>query len=234
MIDQQSRPPRVNGGAQPTVERDPAAFRGTAGVLRDVCIRYEEGDVVMVGNAAQILVEPLQHLAAELSACGGDVSLLAHDDGTPAGLMLVRCGVLTSVQPVGFRDFKEQLLPELAARGADVRVVRRGRATGVPVRTLDGYIAGLRAYHRLHAGRSALGSPLQEDWRPTFAVVEDRDNVDPSATIHDSVVLAGGRVERNAVVVRSVVCPGGIVRNGTTVADAIIGRNRERSARGNA
>jgi hypothetical protein len=232
MLDQKSPLPCTAPGAgdwaRVSIERDPAAFRGTGGVLRDICLGYEHDDVVLVANAGQILVEPLPRLARELSDAGGDVALIAHRDGTPGGLMLVRCGVLAAVRPVGFLDFKEQVLPELALRGHEIRIVRRGRATGVPVRTRDGYIAALRAYHRLQAGRSALSDPLQEDWRPTFAVVEERASVDADATVHDSVVMSGGRVERGAVVVRSVVCPGGVARAGSTVADVVIAGHRER------
>jgi hypothetical protein len=233
MIDDKSRAPVSDSNSsllQMSVERDPAPFRGTGGVLRDVCSEYDPDDVVLVANAGQILIEPLERLAQELSAAGGDVALLTHGDGTPSGLMLVRCGVLNSLRRVGFLDFKEQVLPELGARGEQVRIIRRPRATGVPVRTLDGYIAGLRSYHREQV-RPSLNENLQEEWRPAFSIVEEGAQVDPDATIHDSVVLAGGRVQCGAVVVRSVVCPGGVVRAGATVADMIIAGPRDRSSR---
>jgi hypothetical protein len=232
MIDQNSCEPLAGGPvgrSRAVVERDAAAFRGTGGVLRDICEVYQEDDVVLVANGGQILVEPLDRLAQELSDAGGDVSLLAHSDGTPVGLMMVRCGVLRAVRQNGFMDFKEQVLPLLAERGDEVRVVRRNRATGVALRTLDGYIGALRAAARIGEGRPALDDPLDEDWRPTFSILEDGATVHPEATIHDSVVLSGATVERGAVVVRSVVCPGGIVRGGSTVADAIVG-GRDRTA----
>jgi hypothetical protein len=235
MIDERSREPSVGaafGRTRAQVERDPAAFRGTGGVLRDVCADYGDDDVVLVANGGQILAEPLHKLAQELSDAGGDVSLLAHGDGTPVGLMLVRCGILRAVRPNGFMDLKEQVLPRLAEGDNDIRVVRRVRATGLALRTLDGYISALRAAKRMSDGRPPLEDPLEEDWRPTFSIVEDGATVHPAATIHDSVVLAGATVERNAVVVRSVVCPDGIVRGGATVADAIVGGHRERKAGG--
>jgi hypothetical protein len=233
MIDQHSRAPGVNtpgGRTRLSVERDAAAFRGTGGVLRDVCVNFEDDDVVLVANGGQILLEPLHSLTQELSAAGGDVSLLAHSDGTPVGLMLVRCGVLRQVRANGFMDFKEQVLPRLAERGDDIQVVRRARATGVALRTLDGYLAAVRAAERMSQGNAVADDPFEEDWRPTFSIVEDGAQVDASATIHDSVVLAGGTVGRDAVVVRSVVCPDGVVKAGATVADMIVARHRERLA----
>lgn len=235
MIDQKSqtpKAPRQSSCIITSVERDPAPFRGTGGVLRDICRSYDSDDVVLVANAAQILTEPVTSLAKELSAAGGDVALMAHRDGTPAGMMLVRCGVLEAVRPLGFMDFKEQVLPQLAARGDHIRIVRRAHATGIAVRTLDGYIGALRTWHQLCAGRATLDDPLQEDWRPTFELVEDGASVAPSATVHDSVVLSGGVVEEGAVVVRSVVCPGGIVKRNSTVADMIVAPPRIRRTKG--
>lgn len=214
-----------------SVERDAAEFRGTGGILRDLALHYAPDDLLLVGNAAQILVEPLTSLASDLLATRASVGLIGHQDGTPGGLFLVKRSVLTAAGDVGFLDFKEQFLPRLAAAGHDVRVVGREHASGLPVRTLDGYLGGLLAYYRLKAGRPAAGDPFAEDWSPTYAIVEPGAHVDPAATVHDSVVLAGGRLERGAVAVRSVIGPEGFVRAGQTIAGQIIGVSRERTVR---
>jgi hypothetical protein len=214
------------------VERDPAEFRGTGGILHDLARSYQADDLMLVANAAQVLVEPLPDLASSLveaHAAGAAVSVIGHRDGTPGGLFLVRCSVLRSAPEVGFLDFKEQFLPRLAAAGQDIRVIQRPSATGLPVRNLDGYIAALKVYHRLSSAGAAISDPFAEDWSPTFAVCEAGAAVDRSATIHDSVVLSGGRVERGAVVVRCVVAPGGVVSAGETIADRVVG-GRERIA----
>lgn len=221
--------PEASSRAPMQVERDPREFRGTGGILRDLCESYDGDDLILVANAAQILIEPLPRLAADLVAARAVVSLIGHRDGTPGGLFLVRCSALQSAGGVGFLDFKEQLLPRLAAARNDVRVIHRPTATGLPVRTLDGYISGLRSYHRMKNGKSAMVDPFSEDWSPTFAVRDPGAVIDPSANIHDSVVLAGARVERGAVVVRSVVGPGGVIRAGQTVADRVISTPRERA-----
>ena len=46
--------------------------------------------------------------------------------------------------------------------------------------------------------------------------------VDPRAHVHDSVVLKGGTVEAGAVVVRSIVCPGGVVKKDRHSVDQLI------------
>lgn len=213
-----------------SVERDAAEFRGTGGILRDLAADYGPGDLLLVANAAQILIEPLSSLAADLMSPNASVSLIGHRDGTPGGLFLVRCSALTTAGNVGFLDFKEQFLPRLAGAGHDVRVVAREHASGLPVRTLDGYLAGLRAYYRLRAGRTTAAGAFAEDWSPTFSLVEPGARVASGATVHDSVVLSGGSVEEGAVVVRSVVSPGGLVQRGQTIAGRIVA-SRDRAAR---
>lgn len=222
LIDAQALEPGTRSGRPQgglVVERDRAELRGTGGILRDACEAYADEDFVLVANAHQLLLEPLAGLARDLAAPRADVTLAAHDDGAPVGMMLVRAGVTRSIRDRGFVDFKEQVLPRLAA---DVRVVARPRATAVAVRTLDGYIDALRAHHRRVAGLSALPDEFLEDWVSTFSVIEPGAAVDPSARIHDAVVLAGARVEPGAVVVRSLVPGGARVRSGQTTSDEIV------------
>ncbi len=210
-----------------TVERDAREFRGTGGLLRDLAISYAADDLLLVANAGQVLVEPLPSLAANLFSAGGSVSFLGHRDGTPCGLFLVRCDVLASIRDVGFLDFKEQVLPKLGAAGHQVQPVIRDAATALPIRSLDGYLSALRAVARLRAGLARDMDPYGEDWSPTFAIIEPEAQVDRSSTIHDSVVLNGAKVERGAVVVRSVLGPTAVVHAGDTVADAALGISRD-------
>jgi hypothetical protein len=234
LIDRSSQEPTIGPPRdlpRVVVERDAAEFRGTGGLLRDVAMGFAPSDWLLVATAAQIPIAPLTSITPALMANGASVSLIAHSDGTPGGLCLVRCAVLREAAGIGFLDFKEQLLPRLAAAGHDIRVIQHRTAVALPVRTLDGYIAGLRTYHRVRAGGSARPDALAEDWSPTFAIVEHGALVDTSATIHDSVVLRGARVQRGAVVVRSVIGPGGVVRSGQTIADQVIGTPASRQGR---
>ena len=77
---------------------------------------------------------------------------------------------------------------------------------------------------RLGHARPTLSDPLAEDWLPAFAIVEDAFTVDPRSHVHDSVVLRGGVVEPGAVVVRSLVCPGGVVRRDRSAVDQFVRR----------
>ena len=135
--------------------------------------------------------------------------------------MLVRCAALRGVKPVGFVDMKEQALPQIA-RSHRVSVLECAAPTGAPCRFPDQYVRAVRVLARLRAGHDHSADPFAEDWQRTFALVEEQAQVDSTATIHDSIVLAGGRVERDAVVVRSVVCPGGVVKRGGQALDSFV------------
>jgi mannose-1-phosphate guanylyltransferase len=124
------------------------------------------------------------------------------------------------IPSIGYVDLKEQALP-LIARKHRVQVIPRARPLALPLRTRADYIRALRWYHRSPRVEPTT-DPFEEDWRPVFALCEQGADVDPSARLHDSVVLAGGRVERGAMVVRSVVCAGGVVERNQTVVDRVV------------
>jgi len=222
MIDKAApQPLAVASGDGLEIERDPFDFRGTGGVLRDLASQYSADDYLLVANAAQILCEPLADLASNLATMGGDVSIISHLDGTPSGLMLVRCGALKSIPQEGFVDMKEQALPAIA-REHRVTVLHRRHPSAVPVRTLADYIAALRQHHQLRAGMTTSISPFAETWEPAFSIVEAGATVDPTAKVHDSVVLRGGRAEAGSVAVQSIVCPGGILQRREVQIDTLI------------
>ncbi len=228
MVDQQSLEPRSADARYNRVfrvERDLSQYRGTGGVLHDISDSYQDDDLILVVNAAQVLLDPLPLVLTTLQRKRGDVSIISHDDGTPSGIMLVRCKTLRLLPAQGFVDMKEQGLPLIAGK-YDVRVVKRRRPTGLPIRSLEGYIQGLHYYHRRLSGKAATSDPLEEDWTSVFSVIEPGATVESPVSIHDSVVLAGGTVEPGAVLVRSVVCPGAIVRRDRVVVDQIITQDR--------
>ena len=210
--------PGANGQSHPCCvkfDHDPSEWRGTGGVLRDISTAYAPDDLLVVANAAQFLLRPLADLVAELEALRADLAVLAHRDGTPSTLMLVRCGCLKALPELGFIDMKEQAIPLLAA-AHDVRVVCAGRPMTLGLRTAQTYLAGLRALHA--AGHGGKG----EDWRSAFAIIEEGAVVDARARLHDSVVLRGGRVGEGAVLVRSVVCGGGTVPRNAVIVDKVV------------
>ncbi|MEE9403492.1 MAG: hypothetical protein V3V20_01250 [Algisphaera sp.] len=223
MVDQASMEDTsslAHGPLKLSVEADPLDFRGTGGLLSDIARGYDDEDLLLVGHASQLLFEPLATLIAAIASSGDDVSMVCSRDGTPSGLMLIRCGCLRAINRVGYIDLNEQAMPEIAAEH-DVRIVRYERPVTRSLRTLGGYVHALRRYHRAHQAPSTVAV---EDWESAFGVVEAGAQVDPSVILHDSVVLEGGRVEAGAVLVRSIVCAGAVVRARASVSDTVLGR----------
>ena len=182
-------------------------------MLRDIAGDYEPDDLILVLNAARIPLSSLLDQVRGLDGNDGAVRIVAQSDGTPTGMMLVRCGALRLVPEVGFVDMKEQALPTIAEE-MPVVVIHHDRPVGESIRSLGGYVAALRAYHRHVRDEAAENDAFTEAWKPAFSIIEEGAQVDPSARVHDSVVLRGGVVLPGATLVRSVVCPGGRVTKG--------------------
>jgi len=224
MVDQASiepEQPETQGAVKVIVERDLSQYRGTGGLLRDLSAEYDDNDVLVVANAAQALLSPLNELVRMMAELNGDVCLISHADGTPSGLMLIRCRALRKVSQSGYVDMKEQALPAIA-KDFKVNHVYQTTATGLPIRTLEEYVAALQRRYRLSLGKPLPNDPFAEDRRPTFAIVEKGAEIHRDARVHDSVVLKGAVVEEGAVVVRSIVCPGGTLAAGETVVDSLV------------
>ncbi|MEM6457929.1 MAG: hypothetical protein AAF710_00900 [Planctomycetota bacterium] len=209
-----------HGPVSLSIETDPSDFRGAGGLLSDIAQSYDDDDYLLVIHASQLLFEPLVDLASSLAELEADVGLVCNPQGTPSGLMLIRCGCLREVSPVGFVDLNEQVLPAIA-REHDVRVVRSDQPTTRSLRTLGSYLETLR---ELNLQPSHGTAAPRQDWEKTFGIVEAGAQVHPNAIIHDSVVLDGARVEADAVVVRSLVCPGSVVPARRHEIDAVVCR----------
>jgi N-acetylglucosaminyldiphosphoundecaprenol N-acetyl-beta-D-mannosaminyltransferase len=214
------------------VEQDRSEYRGTGGVLAELAEEYAADDLVLVANAAQIMLEPLTAIATALDRCQGEVGLVAHEDGTPSSVMLLNGAALRLIPCGGFVDMKEQAMPMIASR-MEVGVVHKRHPTALPIRTLEDYIAALRQHHGRLEGKRPSTDPLAEGWRPIFSVVEPGAVVDPLARLHDSVVLRDGRVEAGAVLVRSIVCGGGTLRKDHPAVDQFITSDKTGSRRRN-
>jgi hypothetical protein len=231
----------IAAGADPMFrcEYDPVELRGTGGVLRDIATEYPDHAYLLAVSAAQILFEPLDQVIAALRRPEADVSFFVHDDGTPAGVTLVRSRCLRCLPEIGFVDFKEQALPRIAASHS-VAAIRCERKVAASVRTAEQYIRALRQFH--HCGKQSTEderprkqAPFAEDWSPAFQVIEDGAIIETGARVHDSVVLSGARVGAGALLVRSVVGPGAIVRHGAVVIDQLVGNgNANASKKGRA
>jgi hypothetical protein len=203
------------------VERDQSSFRGTGGLIADLLQDYQDDDLVLVGNAHQVLLDPLWAIAAALDHKTGDFTLISHRDGTASGLMLLSCKTVREISRVGYVDLKEQALPMISKRH-DVRVVHCRQPTGMPLFTLADYITSLQHHHRRREHRRARSNPLTEDFTRHFAIVEPGATVAADAYMHDAVVLKGATVESGAAIVRSLICPASVLRRGRMVSDQLV------------
>lgn len=212
------------GGRELPIEPDPYEFRGTGGLLHDVAADFHDDDFLLVMSAGMVLLQPLWRLVDELSAKPADVAILCHDDYEPADVMLLRCAALRQIKALGFVDFKEQALPAIAAQHS-TRVVRWPQCVTGSARNRELYLQTLRQYYLSRTPPTLARELSLEPWRSAFSVVEPLAQVDPEAIIHDSVVLAGARVEARAMVVRSVIGPTVRIHKHQQVVDAIAARS---------
>jgi len=200
------------------VVRDPAEYRGTAGVVRDLTSDLTGEDTVLVAVGSQLPLEPLSETVAELGGADEGVALASDGRSDLAALFLLRRARLERVPDVGFVDLKEQALA--AGRGfGSLRAVRRPASSTMPLRTCAEYVRALRT---AFGGADHARNPFAESWDRTFVLVEPGARVDPSAVLQDCVVLAGGTVEAGAIVARSVVCPGGVVRRREKAIERVV------------
>jgi hypothetical protein len=203
------------------IERDNQDFRGTGGVLRDLAGQYQKDDYLLVASGAQVLVGNLTGLAHSLGRGPGDVALLAHAEGVPCGLMLVRCGALADIAPLGYVDFKEQALPQLAQHHR-INVLRWSQAALLPIATASDYLTALGRYrHRDGSNGAARGLGAFGPF-VSRSIVEPQSHVEASAIVHDAVVLEGAHVGVRAVVARSIICEGATVGRGQVVINQVV------------
>jgi hypothetical protein len=223
IVDQSSPAPKIDPADGPAiaVQRDPRPYRGTGGVLRDMTEDYDDNDLIVMANGFQLLTEPLPSLTADLLAAGADVALIDASERAPVSLMLIARRALRQVSPIGYVDLKEQALPRLTDQ-CDVAVVRREGGAGLPLRTRSDYITALRRHNGRGVDAGDAMSAFAEDWRTSFSLIEPGANVDPTARVHDSVVLDGATVQPEATLIRSVVCGGAVVARGRAVVDEIV------------
>ena len=211
-------PQSVAGSAGVTVRLDSQEPRGSGGALRDLALEYDRNACFLVASGHSLPRSSLSVILERMAACDQDIVILCDTDNRPSGMFLIRCGTLVGLPARGFVDLKEQALPTLASQ-FKILVLRDHAAAPVAIRSLASYHAALRAYA---AGQAGVDAVPAEDWMCTFTVTEDGATVDPSANLHDAVVLSGGRVGANANVVRSLVGPGGAVSPGAESFDELL------------
>lgn len=225
LVDTESMPPAEisnEDGVRYVVQQDASPIRGVAGVLSDATKDMGDDDYVIVSSGAQIYLEALDDLVHAMAKKEADIAFVSSSEGAPVGVWLIRCGVLKSVKPIGYVDLKEQSLDEWKLVHK-VSVVERTRPYAHPTRSLMEYLSAIRAESAGFGSGSTIDEdPYREDWESTFSVIESEAQVAEGALLHDSIALNGSTVGKDAVLVRSVICPGAIVAPGARVCDMVV------------
>ncbi len=205
-----TRAPALRPQSRLSIERDPAALRGTGGLLHDLARPCDDDDYLIVATATQLPSASVEAFVTQALAEPADVSILHDLTGTPPGHFVIACRALRQLPARGFVDFKEQALP-LIARRHSVRVLGRAEPIAIPIRTAENYLDAVRVHADQSDGSQPLPEPFRERWRSRFAIIEPGAKVHPGARLHNAVVLGGARVEAEAVLANSVVCSGACV-----------------------
>jgi N-acetylglucosaminyldiphosphoundecaprenol N-acetyl-beta-D-mannosaminyltransferase len=219
LLSRNSMAPRsATSASHVSVERDLSDHRGDGALLAKLAGEYDDEDLLLVATTEQVVLGDLGPPIRSASRDGVMVNLISHEQSIPGGLILMSCAALRLIPTDRIVDINEQFLPQVAAK-TEVRRLAVDAPAALPVRTVDEY---MRAVACLRCGSRKLTDPLAETWASSFSLVEASAEVDKTARLHDSVILAGGRVDAGAVVVRSVVCSGGIVHKDGRAVDRIV------------
>ncbi|MHC5006985.1 MAG: LbetaH domain-containing protein, partial [Planctomycetota bacterium] len=194
--------PRRGSGGPLIIEHEPRPLRGAAGLLHDVCRDYGSQEHVLVAEAARLLSCPLAPLLADHALHGADVTVASNADHSPAGVYLVRCGVLDLVGTSGFVDLKEQWLPRTIEAGLSVREHQLAGSGALPLRTRQQFVDAAAP----NGSRVVCAGGL----------------IGPEASVEGSIVMPGAVVGPMANVVRSLLCPDSQVRAGANIVDAVV------------
>ena len=196
---------------QVRVMAEPAAWRGSAGLVRDLSREVSPEGIVVALEAHCLPAESLEPLLQALDGQSDGV-VGADGDAEAAGMYAFRRGAIDLIPTIGYFDLKEQLLPALNRHGRRVRLVRVTECA-IRIRDRDTFLDAVKASlgepsngaARNRCSAQAMVSPLARivGW----CIVEPDVVVEDGAVSHDSVLLTGAVVRRGAVVSRSVAAP---------------------------
>lgn len=210
---------------------EPAAWRGAAGILRDVTDQLAPEDLVIVCEGKLLPAASLSPLLEAFHGRGPQVSGVVGVCGAdePAGVYLFTKRAIDRIPDIGYFDLKEQLLPALRKDGHRIVTARLGDAVW-RLRDLDSYLATVR---QSMTGSGAAARMIRASERASisgsaildgFCVIEPGAVIEDGAVVHDSVVLWGATIGGGAVVSRSVIGPLAVVEPRTRLVHAFIGR----------
>ena len=212
-----------NGGPEITVMAEPAPWRGTGGLVRDLADGVAAGGAVLVAEAHRVPCASVTRMI-QIHAARGEGVVAVTATNEPAGLYLFERAEINRIPDIGYYDLKEQFLPALRKQNRPVRslkVVDRS----IRIRSRQTYLAAVAVSlgpdgspHRIDPGASISASARLEG----RCVIESGAVVEDGSVLQDSVILRGAIVERGAIVSRSIVVPGARVAPGELIVDRIV------------
>lgn len=193
---------------------EPRAWRGAAGILRDVTGDLDSAGAVLVIEALRLppkSLAPVINVSAKHSnnSIGGVFGVIGKDE--PAGVYILKRSALLDVPQFGYFDLKEQLLPVLCKSGQALTTARLGEQSH-PIRDRQEYLSALRVsvsksissdgnFKRIAPQVTVSSSAILDG----LCVVEKDAAIGDGAVVHDSVILQGAVIGENAVISNSVV-----------------------------
>lgn len=214
------RDPSLQSLTDPSViyVEDSDAYRGTAGVVRDAAglLSDPSATLIVCEGRRRPSVSLGRLLAAHRSNDAG-VTLACSESGEFLGLYVIEAELLDgSVPRVGYQDLKEQWLNKVRGTSEQVRIssfATKGFTN--PIHSREDLLKAAN----LSDGALRRRLSVAEAGR---VVVASSALVERSARVKNSIVFGGGRIEKDAVVVRSVIGPSGSVAAGQTVVDTVL------------
>jgi len=213
----------------PRVVVDPRHHRGVAGMLVDLCTELGVSGTVIVVELNSLPPGDLGSLFAHFDppeiaraaaqhgpSVGPTMCVGVGRDDRWSGVYRLHTELLESVTRLGYVDLKEQLIPQLLAKGHRIEAAEFGD-TSVQLNDRRNYLRALRIWR----SRQGLG-PEQTAAISGFSVVCPGTIIEDGAHIADSAVLPGAVVGEGAVIARSVIGPMIQVPAGAVIVDSLL------------
>ncbi len=154
-----------NGSAyhnQIRIEFDRQPYRGSAGLLRDMCRHYDHNQSVLVIEGSRYGATSLEGMLDRHSQTEADVTVGCNPDQSHAGIYLIRVGAFRGIPDDGFVDLKEQWLGSVREKGLKVEIHGLTTPGVLPVRTLEQLLDAAR-YAR-HAALDRVASAYRKPY----------------------------------------------------------------------
>jgi len=209
---------------------DQTGLRGPAGTVRDLSSHLDDDATIFIAEAARLFTGDINNYLQFHIKSGADVTVGRNGDGSPAGIYLTTKRTIDLVPTEGFMDLKEQWLSKAVGEEKKVQVFSFDEQAGLPLRTWQQFMNGIRWMNRSVEDKDSSFSTLRhlrfgEDFGKRMgaaSIVMDGSKVADSARIVDSVVMPGSIVGDDAVIVRSFIGSGVQVSTGQMVVDSML------------